>query len=144
MRIIGFGEIELERALRQEGLGPELQRPCGKYNIDIAISSIAVEVFTPSNSWRHMNDLKRFKQLIKSGYTVIYIKIRNKQALLSNLQDIVAIIKQAYGDPPSRRKHRMIRCSFYSSIRTRNERNQFASIPAPIRYFYTVSELDLA
>jgi hypothetical protein len=52
-RIIGFGEFELADEFIKRGYAIEAQKPCGKYNIDIAIHSIAVEILAADASRIH-------------------------------------------------------------------------------------------
>jgi len=141
----GKGEAILEEALRRHGLPVEPQKPCGPYNLDFAVGTIAVEVVTTTprhSANRHFAE--RVEYLAQHGYTVMAVQFpaKREDVLGRQLDDVVRLIEFAYRLPPLARKHRVIRCSLERFAIFRNERGQLASIPAPERFFYTVCDFD--
>lgn len=144
-KLRGLGEKVLIEALEFRGLPTEAQRPCGKYNIDVAVgAAVAVELVTQGNfRLRSPRFAERFKYLTNQGYNVIFVTFRHDwlRAMIGNLDDVLALVELVYRYPPARRKHWMIRCSLERFARVRNERGQIAAIPTPIRFFNFVREL---
>ena len=144
-RLVGYGEAEIKNALDAAGVPTEVQRPCGKYNIDIAIGpSIAVEIVTQGN-FRPTNPkfFNRIKYLSNSGYCIICVTFRHNRLddMIGNLDDIIAFVKRSYRSPALKRKNWMIRCGSKRFSRIRNNLGQLAAIPTPIRFFHIRREL---
>lgn len=143
---IGYGEVETIAALSAQKMPTDPQRPCGKYNIDVAVGPVAVELMTSANSYTMSKRRfrKRLKYLTDQGYCVVVVVFRFNRldALIGNLDDVVAFVKRAYRSPSVRRKHWMIRCRSERFSRVRNDLGQLTAVPMPVRFSNTVSELD--
>lgn len=144
-RLIGHGEIALAGALREAGIRHEPQRAVGKYNLDIAVgNNIAVEVVTQGN---FKPALPRFSQRIEylreQGWCVIAITFRHDcvDAMIGNLNQIVAFIQRASRSPAMRRKNWVIRCRAERFARIRNDLGQITTVAVPVRLFCTTDEL---
>lgn len=139
---IGRGEKELADALIRRGIVCDPQRPCGVYNIDLAVGTVAVElVGLPWERKAKSRFPERFKYISNCGYTLICVQFRRIEQLLRQLDDIVGIIELTYRLPPSGRKHRMIRCGSNRFARSRDKRGNFTFIPTPEAFFYSVNEI---
>jgi len=144
-RLIGHGEKELFESISKI-LPAETQRPCGKYNIDIAVGrTIAVELSNSGVLLRQRTRLKRrLKDLRNAGYMTIYVTFywNRKDTIVGNLNDIIAFIQRAYRSPTLRRHDWMISCRSKRFTRSRNQMNQFTAIPTAVNYFNTISKID--
>ena len=138
----GWGEdILLERLLRLN-LPAVNQTPCGIYNIDITVGTVAVELFSlPWEKQARIRFPKRFKYLADHGYTLLNVGFRRKPQFLGNIEDVIRIIQETYRLPPKERKHRMIRCGSNRFLRFKNNRGQFSVKSVPESFFYTASEI---
>ncbi|MCA8335225.1 helix-turn-helix domain-containing protein [Burkholderia multivorans] len=140
---IGAGEDELIQALRERGHEVIPQWPCGRYNIDILVGSIAVELWFHSAA----NFLKaarpnRIKQVRNQGKSLVCIQFRRLDAFLGNLNNLVAFLERANGDPAMLSKDWMIRCRAELPPRTRRNRDEIAVVPAPIGFFHILEEIN--
>jgi hypothetical protein len=154
-RLIGHGERELFELLTSVGLPAEAQRPCGKYNIDIAVGpSIAVEVCSMGN-FGVANAIRlreRTKYLRKCGYCTIFVlfsyrgprghKSLSAESVIGNAKDIISLVQCANCDPSIRGKDWMIRCSAYHFSRVRNDLGQLTAVETPVRFANVISELN--
>lgn len=139
----GHGEEELETELRKRGYFPEPQWPCGRYNIDIALGPIAVELLNlPTGYFRDPKTPHRMKYLRDNGYCVILVLFKGREVLVENLDDVIAFIEKAYRSPSLRRKHWMIRCGCERFARGRNNLGQITAVKVPVRFFNSISEWD--
>ena len=144
--LIGHGEAELLEALNVQKLPTEAQRPCGKYNIDIAVGeNIAVEIVTQGNYKPTSTRFReRFEYLHDRGWCMICVTFRcnRKDALIGNLDDVVAFIQRAYRSPAIRRKDWVIWCRSERFARIRNDLGQIAAVKVPERFFNVVGEVN--
>lgn len=77
---IGRGEKALERYLRELGHNPTPQLAVGKYNIDLALRPLAIEVHTDSHHpIRRGRLLKRTEYLESLGWIVCFVWLSSKQ-----------------------------------------------------------------
>ena len=144
-RMIGHGEPELLKALLIEGLPAEAQKPCGKYNIDIAIGYIAVELTTQGNCSKTSPRARdRRKYLRYRGYCTINIAFRfdRVDCLIGNLDNVIAFIKSAYCSPSMRCQDWVVWCRSERFSRVRNDLGQLTAIKVPERFFNIVREID--
>ena len=154
-RLIGHGERELLELFISAGLTAEAQRPCGKYNIDIAVGpSIAVEVCSMGN-FGVANAIRlreRTKYLRECGYCTVFVlfayrgprghKTLSAESVIGNAKDIIAFVQRANCDPSIWGKDWMIRCSAYHFSRFRNDLGQIAAIDTPVRFTNEIRELN--
>lgn len=141
--MVGCGELNVADALRGRGYAVEQQWPCGKYNIDVAFGPIAVELMSSAtNPCADPVFVQRTEDLRNAGYCTIVVRFRCRfpDDIPGNLDDIVTFLERTYRNPALRRQNWVIRCCSERFARIRNHLGQFAVIPAPIRYFHTVSE----
>ena len=140
-RNIGHGELELIDALRAVGINAESQFPCGKYNIDVTVGPIAVEICGPEI--KRLSDpvfLERAEYLRNRGYSVILIFFKSLEQFAGNLDHLVAFLQYAQCDPTTGRKDWMIRCTSERFTRVRNNLGQFAVEPTTISFGYALRE----
>lgn len=143
-RLVGHGEMEVFHALVDKKLPAETQRPVGKYNIDIAIGDdIAVEIATEGNT-RWCRSGERFKYLRDQWYTIICVAFHHARsdALIGNLDDVIALIERTYRLPAINRKHWMVWCRSERFVRVRNNRGQLTAVSVPERFFNVIREID--
>lgn len=143
-QMIGHGEPELLEAILVNHLPAEGQRPCGKYNIDIAVGDcVAVELVTQGNL-RITRLPQRSKYLRDHGFCVITVTFRfdRVDCLVGNLNDVVALVERAYRSPSMRRKNWMVWCRSERFARIRNDLGQLTAVEVPERFFNIVSEVD--
>lgn len=144
-RLRGFGEAEVKKALLDANIPAEAQMPCGTRNLDIGVgNTIAVELVTQGNFRPQVSSFRdRIEYLRNRGRCVICVTFRHnrKDALIGNLEDVIAFVKRAYGSPSIRRKHWVIFCRSERFIRTRNDLGQLAAVRTTERFFNVVREL---
>lgn len=141
---IGLGERYMCETLTENGINYTTKKACGIYNIDITIGTIAVEIARYRiKSGKSKRFGERFKYISDHGYTFIYISFMNMRQLIAQIDNIIRIIKETDSLPPSKRKNLVIRCCSNCSSRFRNNKGQFASIPTPETFFYSISEIDI-
>ena len=126
------------------GEHPNGQTPCGTRNIDVTFRTVAVEVcgfasHRPNSSAYR----KRCKEIAERGWSVVLVVFTRRECLLGNLDNVVTFLQQADRDPSATRKHWVIRCSSDRFARGKNDRGQFAAVPAPERFRYSIRELHL-
>ena len=141
---VGSCEIEMANALLASRLPVETQFPCGKYNIDIAVGTVAVELFTrPHERLARMRFQERFKYLVDSGYSMVYINFywANKQEVLGQINELVRFIETSYRLPSASRKHWMVRCGTKRPSVLRDKFGKRTSIWAPKAFYYTTTEI---
>ena len=110
-RLVGEGETQLLELLREQGIEAEHQFPVGKYNLDIAIGSVAVEVH---RSTHHPLSTTQFHQrtedLISLGWPIIFVWLNPKRGeYLANTDNLISLVKLARTDPAAFGKYRVIR-----------------------------------
>jgi len=140
----GFNEAPFADALNLRGLPVDEQTPCGPYNIDITVGTVAVELFTlPHERFAKARFPERFKFLADRGYTLLAFCFhhRDPQSFLTQLDEMVRIVDETYRLPSPSRKHRMIRCGVNRFTRFQNDLGQFAVKSASETFFYTATEL---
>jgi hypothetical protein len=141
-RKIGFGEEEFSKALLNSGLPIDCQKPCGVYNIDIAVGTVAVELFAVTIGPQHRKRFaERFKCLTDRGYSILYI-VFAKRALLPQMNELVSFVERTYREPSVLRKNWVIRCGADHSHIPHGERDHVSVIRTAEKFFYTVSEVD--
>lgn len=85
---IGMGEPEMFSWLVARGLNPIKQLAVDVYNIDIAIGSVAIEIHNcPTNPHTCPKYMRRIEFLLKSGWSVLYIKISKRFPITSICAD---------------------------------------------------------
>lgn len=111
-RRVGWGEELLYQWLVERGESPELQRPEGTKNIDLALHPIAVEVWL--SSYSPLSDpfcRERIEYLAQRGWSSLYIFIskRTRVLLPCVADEIIARLQFARSNPTATRQHWVIR-----------------------------------
>jgi len=100
------------RAIKRRGLNPVAQYPVGSYNIDIAISPVAVEVYRATNNpLSDKRNRKRTTNLLNSGWSVIYIWFTKESDRLSSkaIDHVIALYKAMRRKESAPRQYWVIR-----------------------------------
>lgn len=111
---VGSGENILAGWLRSRGLDPIQQYAVGRYNIDLAIHPIAVEIKLDSSSRRVLTtkELERTKYLLNAGWSVIYILVTKTHFLNVGAADYIMLrFQEAQRDPSAIGQYWVIRGS---------------------------------
>ena len=108
--MVGKHERRLISMLEERGLNPTPQFPVWRYNIDIAIFPIAVEVHTGTGHPLNITKLrKRMKYLCDRGWWIIYVRATKHRPLSEDAADqIVSRFEFAQRQPAGRGKYRVI------------------------------------
>lgn len=112
-----YGEAALAKMLLERNLQPIPQKACGKYNIDIAVGTVAVEIMlvTSANTINGARYRKRSEYLLKSGWNILYILCRRwpnvaREAISETSADLVAnFVQSTKSHPAALREYRVIR-----------------------------------
>ena len=78
---MGEGESQLAQMLLDRGLKFVRQHPVERYNIDLALGNLAVEVHRPDRHPFHprSRELARCENLLRLGWNVIYVWTRGEE-----------------------------------------------------------------
>jgi len=108
---VGRGEDVLERLLCARGLSPIPQFALDRYNLDLALAPIAVEVLaSPNHPFTDARLRQRAKQLTDWGWTTLYVWVTRGYPLSERAADqIVALVQLTQRDPTAVGKHWVIR-----------------------------------
>jgi len=110
---IGDGERLFANWLAARGSTTSLQKAVGRYNIDVALPPVAVEIHvTSQNPLKRVQTRERIKYLADRGWHVLYVWV-SKRHFLSEAaaDDAVAFRKRAQCDPSPIGQYRVIRGS---------------------------------
>ena len=110
---IGIGEYEIADILTNGGIAVRRQVViANNYLIDIAAGHIAIEVKSAAIS-AHVNAVNaaRFKEVADSGYALVFVVVNHIPTLMRHADDLIAAIKAAQANPPSRGEYWVVRCS---------------------------------
>ena len=130
-------EIAIAKELRKRGVSLTAQLAVGPYLADIAIGSVAVEIW--SGYWHlygeHAGKFgRRIREFTKRGYSTLIIWNGRCRASAPFLADqIIANINLADGSPAGWSKYRVIRCRSNSATVGSFKSHQFARIRASIK-----------
>ena len=110
-RRIGAGEAELVEFLAERGVEVDAQRPVGRYNIDIAIDSVAVEVYRQAfHPIATPTQRKRVVDLFGRGHVTLYVWISFGQGIVPECADkVVALLDVFCRNPAEFGQYRVIR-----------------------------------
>lgn len=143
---IGVGENEFAQLLQSAGIDFDRQTVSDKYNIDFTISGIAVELKSGRSAFGGHEIEKasgRIEKLTECGYRVMYVCLRDADALVAAFDQIVTEIDVLRGLPSFDGKYRVIGCRLQDYAIVRNERNQFTRVGAPVQLHTTVRDFDI-
>jgi hypothetical protein len=111
---VGPGEHEIAQALSALGHEVRTQTPLDNGCIDITIGKVAIEVKMNSGGSYDFRR-QRVEQLIKSGYSTIFIGFNHLDCIAERLEEIVALADFACRHPTALGQHWVIRCRCYKS-----------------------------
>lgn len=110
---VSHHEVYFERMLRKRGIPSIPQKACGRYNIDIAVGPIAVEVF--GGGWhshgRHLSRApKRFRYLFDQGWCTLIVWVTGRSGYLTAgaVEYLVSWLDEIERDPSAARGYRVI------------------------------------
>jgi len=109
----GRFEDVLETLLRQRGCEPVPQLAVERYNLDLGLAPVAVEVHVAANNPLADSGIRqRLKRLLKLKWWVIYVWVTAAYPLTDAAADeIVAYYKRVKRNPTARSQYRVIRGS---------------------------------
>lgn len=118
LQYVGMGEDTLNQWLIEYGLKTIPQLAVDRFNIDIAIPPIAVELTISSQDpLLDRSNPKKIKYLTSHGWSVIYIHIKHIDYLTKNhAYEVVSFVEQVRRDPSLIGQYRVI--GRYSQIKS--------------------------
>lgn len=127
------GEIALGGWLRDRGHVPTPQKAIGKYNVDLAMAPVAVEVL--GGGW-HLTNRKhavRTPYILNEGWHLVFAwDHEGDSALACGAADyIVAFLNQVRRDPPSVSQYRVISGNGQLLAAGSADDNKFTLVPPP-------------
>ena len=133
-------ELAFAKFLEGRGLSPVPQKAVSKYNIDIAVAPVAVEIF--GGGWHgygtHFDRLaQRTKDLADRGWNLYVIWVFNGVPFDFDTvaDDLIAFHERSESDPSFRGQHRVVRSSGEFLASGCMYRDHLALIPPTIRSF---------
>lgn len=103
------------------------QKAVGKYNLDLAIGSVAVEVHTATNHpFKRLDLRERTNYLTDRGWDVLYVWVGHGVITKDTAHHVVAFVQEAERQPSARRQYRVIRCSGEVVTSGRGHLDEFA------------------
>lgn len=107
-------ERAIAALVKKRGLAPTLQKAIGRYNCDLAIDPVAVEIFGGGWHWTgdHLDrSARRLRYFLDSGWHVLMIRIdREHIPLRGAIADyIVSYVNEVRNDPSRTREYRVVR-----------------------------------
>ena len=134
---IGVGESDFGQFLQSRHIRFEYQAPIEGYNIDFLIGRVAVEItsarcrYAPNNA----REIKRAKHLLDSaGIRTLAVVFDNVKTLLHFGDDVLAEADRLDRAKSFGREYWVIRCRRQDYAIVKNERMQFARVPAPVQF----------
>jgi 5-methylcytosine-specific restriction endonuclease McrA len=124
----GLGENELAEALRANGYDVIQQEACGRYNIDLMVGSVAVELYSQGTTVASKpRECRKIADLLDRRVPVLCLVFRETWALLASVEAIAANIDglAAAADPLCRE----VRCTVIRHVRVRNALGQLEAVP---------------
>ena len=141
----GYGEKDLQRALSERGIATLSQFPVDIYNVDLfSRPNIAIELTSHAAArFSAPDQLKRIKKLAELQIKTLAISLQSVDALLGNVDEIVALLEQIRRYKSPVRKYWVVRCTQERFARIRDEFGRFACVPIPPRFKCSIKEVDL-
>jgi very-short-patch-repair endonuclease len=129
---IGRFERETEEALARCGFEPRRQVAVGKYNVDLAVNQLAVEIHTNAHGPRTGSRIgtiqSRVDYLTDQGWTVLYVwcpyGINPGDA-----RNVIARVDELRGSPAVPGEYRVLRCHGYPPALGRPQHNYLPLMP---------------
>ena len=129
---IGDGEIELFELLNNRGINAIHQKAVGRYNVDITIGNVAVELticrsrFTAHNSSFN----KRVKYLLERGFKTICIVFDSVDTIIRDADNIIGNLQILSEYPPSFSHYWVIRSRLNNTTVVHSDNGKFTAIPS--------------
>ncbi len=113
MQYVGNGEVELMVLLKGRGLNCIPQLAVKRFNIDIAVENVAVElVISKANPLCLRHNIAKAIELCNIGWNVIFLWLRDASLITEVQADYIAsYCKQSSLDPSLRGEYRVIDCN---------------------------------
>lgn len=130
---IGHGEVLLVGWLRERGLDPIPQLAVDRYNVDIGLLPVTVEVvFRTAADVRKPAFVRKIEHLTNRGLHVLIVLMTRRLLIQeATADDVVAFLEQAKADPSPVGQYRVIWGSGQFLAGGRGDFNQWAAIPPP-------------
>lgn len=128
-------EKRLAAMLRKRGVDPICQKAIGRYNCDMAVHPVAVEIFGGGWHWTgaHFERTEdRLRYFLDSGWHVLMIHIESRRApLTAAIADyIVSYVEKVRSDPSTIREYRVVRGAGDLLASGRADDDKLSIIPA--------------
>jgi hypothetical protein len=129
---VGDKEIDLFNALQNRGYDPVLQFPFMAYNIDIACGKVAVEIHNSTANPHTIPKLrKRIENLLKHGWSIIYVKIPRKKTIdPAALEEVISFHQSSSRNESAVCQYRVIDSAGKLCAAGHFNGNNFSLIPA--------------
>lgn len=103
LQFVGKGERFMLDGLISRGLDAKLQRAVDRFNIDVSVGNIAVEILCAyyKNPFTRVGDAKKVKYLCEAGWLVIYVMVGKIGDITEGHIDYVASLINRFSDDPS-------------------------------------------
>jgi len=128
---VSGNEVEMMHMLQARGLDPIPQLAVGKYNIDLAIGNVGVEIL---GGWWHKSKRHeaRTRYLFDRGWDLIFVWVHRKSYPLrpAAADYVVAYVEEAQRHPAPVRQYRMIRGTGKEVARGSADLDHLPGIPA--------------
>jgi very-short-patch-repair endonuclease len=143
--LIGMGEAEFGQLLTDRGISFTHQKAVESYNLDFAIGNVAVELTADCGRYSMFNpkEIKRCVNLLKCGYRTIAVQFSSIDALIQSADYIIASVDEMSRLESFGGQYWVIGCRLQDYAIVKNERQQFASVPAPIHLVNKRSVIEL-
>lgn len=133
-RLGSEGEMLLYRMLRKQGLAPVPQKAVGKYNVDLAIETVAVEVL--GGSWhlrRRSMHAQRSKHILDAGWHLVMVWDSDGRSTLGPgaAQYLIALLEELRRNPPAQRQYRVIGGDGHLLAACGADRDELPLVPPP-------------
>ena len=109
---VGEFEKEMFDFLKKEGFSPVLQKAWRKYNFDICVGNVAVEIHQSTcNPINKAYTRKKLIDVIDAGNNIIFVWINPRTKIFSEsaCQDVTSFIKRSCCDPSFIGQYRVVR-----------------------------------
>lgn len=99
---VGKGETLFITWLKHRGYKPSHQEPVGKYNVDIAVHPVAIEIHRHNhNPLIHKYESERSEYIRNHGWTIIYIWINKRHPLThTSANKAITLLEFISHNPP--------------------------------------------
>jgi hypothetical protein len=130
---IGRGEREFAVWLREAGLDPIPQQPINRYNIDLFVEPVCIEIMTGiAVPWRDKRFPRKVEHLLDAGFNVLAIWSSATCPLVKAVtEEAVSFIQASQRDPSFRGQYRVVRGAGELLAAGSGDFHKLASVRAP-------------